>query len=248
MTTPLRRQPRGAARRDAIVEAAAALVIESGPATLTHRTIAQRADVPLAATTYYFASLDDLVGAAGTRLAERWAVHADAVLAAVAAEAAAGATARVFAEEPAELAAGTGPRAAQDVDVRALVVEDLRSAGPRPEVADGLFSVERRCAVLVDAVLPAGGALAVRGHYEHLVGAGRHETLAAAYAAGRAGLDEAVTQIVDLLGIPVGPEIVVAVVDGAAVSALSEGGDVRVHAELLLRRMLLALRPVAAGA
>lgn len=202
MTTPLRRQPRGAARRDAIVEAAAALVIESGPATLTHRTIAQRADVPLAATTYYFASLDDLVGAAGTRLAERWAVHADAVLAEVAAEVA----------------------------------------------ATGMPSVERRCAALVDAVLPAGGSLAVRGHYEHLVSAGRDETLAAAYAAGRAGLDEAVTQVVDLLSIPVGPEIVVAVVDGAAVSALSEGGDVRVHAELLLRRMLLALRPVAAGA
>ena len=206
MTTPLRRQPRGAARRDAIVEAAAALVVEAGPSTLTHRTIAQRAEVPLAATTYYFASLDDLVGAAGTRLAERWATHADAVLAAVTVEV---------------------------------------SAAVDPVT---VLSVERRCAVLVDAVLPAGGPLAVRGHYEHLVSAGRDETLAAAYAAGRAGLDEAVTQIVDLLHIPVGPEIVVAVVDGAAVSALSEGGDVRVHAELLLRRTLLALLPGPVGA
>lgn len=228
VTTPLRRQPRGAARRDAIVEAAAALVVEAGPSTLTHRTIAQRADVPLAATTYYFASLDDLVGAAGTRLAERWAVHADAVLAAVTAEVTAGVSAEV----------ATGASS----DVTAVVTV----AAGRSGVAE-VLSVERRCAVLVDAVLPAGGPLAVRGHYEHLVSAGRDDTLAAAYAAGRAGLDEAVTQIVGLLDIPVGPEIVVAVVDGAAVSALSEGGDVRVHAELLLRRTLLALQP-AAGA
>ena len=226
VTTPLRRQPRGAARRDAIVEAAAALVVEAGPSTLTHRTIAQRADVPLAATTYYFASLDDLVGAAGTRLAERWAVHADAVLAAV--------TAEVTADLTAEVTAGA----------TAGVAEVLG----RPGSVAAVLSLERRCAVLVDAVLPAGGPLAVRGHYEHLVSAGRDDTLAAAYAAGRAGLDEAVTQIVDLLDIPVGPEIVVAVVDGAAVSALSEGGDVRVHAELLLRRTLLALQPAAAGA
>lgn len=230
VTTPLRRQPRGAARRDAIVEAAAALVVEAGPSTLTHRTIAQRADVPLAATTYYFASLDDLVGAAGTRLAERWAVHADAVLAAVTAEVTADLTAEVRAEVTAGATAG--------------VAEVLG----RPGSVAAVLSLERRCAVLVDAVLPAGGPLAVRGHYEHLVSAGRDDTLAGAYAAGRAGLDEAVTQIVDLLDIPVGPEIVVAVVDGAAVSALSEGGDVRVHAELLLRRTLLALQPAAAGA
>lgn len=234
VTTPLRRQPRGAARRDAIVEAAAALVVEAGPSTLTHRTIAQRADVPLAATTYYFASLDDLVGAAGTRLAERWAVHADAVLAAVTAEVTADLTAEVRAELTAELTAGA----------TAGVPEVLG----RPGSVAAVLPLERRCAVLVDAVLPAGGPLAVRGHYEHLVSAGRDDTLAGAYAAGRAGLDEAVTQIVDLLDIPVGPEIVVAVVDGAAVSALSEGGDVRVHAELLLRRTLLALQPAAAGA
>lgn len=201
MTTPTRRQPRGAARRDAIVTAAAALVLDVGPAALTHRTIAQRADVPLAATTYYFASLDDLVGAAGTLLAESWATHADRV-------------------------------------VETLVAEVAPAGDPPPAL-----TVERRCAVLVDAVLPAGDDRAVRGHYEHLVSAGRDEVLAAAYATGRAGLDDAVTRLVDLLGVPAGPEVVVAVVDGAAVSALSEGRDVRVHAELLLRRLLLALEP-----
>ncbi|ACZ20687.1 uncharacterized conserved protein [Sanguibacter keddieii DSM 10542] len=217
MTTPTRRQPRGAARRDAIVTAAAALVLDVGPAALTHRTIAQRADVPLAATTYYFASLDDLVGAAGTLLAERWATHADGVVESLAAEV---------------LPAG-GPGGAVSDDP---AVEG-RAGGP------SALTAERRCAVLVDAVLPAGDDRAVRGHYEHLVSAGRDEVLAAAYAAGRAGLDDAVTRLVDLLGVPAGPEVVVAVVDGAAVSALSEGRDVRVHAELLLRRLLLALEP-----
>jgi len=215
VTTPTRRQPRGAARRDAIVTAAAALVLDVGPAALTHRTIAQRADVPLAATTYYFASLDDLVGAAGTLLAESWATHADRVVETLVAEVApAGST---ESDEPAG---------------------DHRAGDPPPSM-----TVERRCAVLVDAVLPAGDDRAVRGHYEHLVSAGRDEVLAAAYATGRAGLDDAVTRLVDLLGVSAGPEVVVAVVDGAAVSALSEGRDVRVHAELLLRRLLLALEP-----
>lgn len=224
MTTPLSRQPRGAARRDAIVDAAAALVVERGPGSLTHRAIAQRAEVPLAATTYYFASLDDLVGAAGTRLAQRWSTHAEGVVVAV--------TSEIDSEQSMVLGGGeTAPSS---------------RTGARVPPAR-LLTVERRCAVLVDAVLPAGDARAVRGHYEHLVSAGRDATLASAYASGRAGLDEAVTQIVDLLAIPLGPEIVVAVVDGAAVSALSEGRDVRVHAELLLRRTLLALDDTASA-
>lgn len=241
MTTPLRRQPRGAARRDAIVDAAAALVLELGPVALTHRTIAQRADVPLAATTYYFASLDDLVGAAGTRLAERWATHADGVVVAVTAELNGASGTAELGEVSGTAELGTTDRTAGGAHA---VPSGEGTTRARPA---GRLSVERRCAVLVDAVLPAGGDRAVRGHYEHLVSAGRDEALAAAYASGRAGLDEAVTEIVDLLAVPVGPEIVVAVVDGAAVSALSEGRDVRVHAELLLRRMLIALDDATAA-
>ena len=58
-----RRQARGVARRDAIVRAAADLILQEGPASVTHRAVASRADVPLAATTYYFTGLDDLIGA-----------------------------------------------------------------------------------------------------------------------------------------------------------------------------------------
>lgn len=56
------------ARRRAIVDAAAAVLVERG--VLTHRVVAQRADVPLGATTYYFDSLHDLRTAAITQLAQ----------------------------------------------------------------------------------------------------------------------------------------------------------------------------------
>jgi DNA-binding transcriptional regulator YbjK len=51
------------ARRRAIVEAAAELIVEVGVDAVTHRMIAARADVPLGATTQYFKTLDDLRGA-----------------------------------------------------------------------------------------------------------------------------------------------------------------------------------------
>ncbi|MFD3686681.1 TetR/AcrR family transcriptional regulator [Nocardiopsis sp. NPDC058631] len=63
-----RRDPQG--RRQNIIEAAAALIAESGAASLTHRGVAARARVPLGATTYYFATLDDLSTAALHHLAE----------------------------------------------------------------------------------------------------------------------------------------------------------------------------------
>ncbi|MFJ4223921.1 TetR/AcrR family transcriptional regulator [Microbacterium sp. NPDC089695] len=60
--TRRRRDPE--ARRLAIVTAAAELIIEVGVDALTHRKVAARADVPLGATTQYFATLDDLRDAA----------------------------------------------------------------------------------------------------------------------------------------------------------------------------------------
>ena len=52
---------RGAARRRAIVEAALTLLGRGGSGAVTHRSVAAEADVPLAATTYYFATKDELV-------------------------------------------------------------------------------------------------------------------------------------------------------------------------------------------
>ncbi|OEV04872.1 TetR family transcriptional regulator [Streptomyces nanshensis] len=53
-----RRDPQ--ARRRAIIQAAADLLIEEGGGNITHRRVAERAEVPLGATTYYFKTLDEL--------------------------------------------------------------------------------------------------------------------------------------------------------------------------------------------
>jgi DNA-binding transcriptional regulator YbjK len=170
-----RRQSRGAERRDAIVRAAAELILEDGPSAVTHRTVAARADVPLAATTYYFSGLDELVETAGRLLVERWTAHTREV----------------------------------------VEREDV------PTTAGG--KAER----IVDAIGPSGDDAAVRGFYEHLVAAGRSAALGRAYARTRNGLDDAVAELLAKLGLDVSPQLLVAVVDGAALTALSEGSSVR---------------------
>ncbi|MFC4943273.1 TetR/AcrR family transcriptional regulator [Pseudonocardia sp. GCM10023141] len=55
---------KGERRRQELVAAAAALLREGGFDAVRHRAVAERAGLPLASTTYYFASLDDLVTAA----------------------------------------------------------------------------------------------------------------------------------------------------------------------------------------
>jgi DNA-binding transcriptional regulator YbjK len=53
--------PRGEARREAIVRAALALIGERGLDAVTHRALADRAGVPLSATTYWFASKEAIL-------------------------------------------------------------------------------------------------------------------------------------------------------------------------------------------
>lgn len=53
--------PKGERRRYALVSAAAELLCEGGFEAVRHRAVASRAGLPLASTTYYFSSLDDLV-------------------------------------------------------------------------------------------------------------------------------------------------------------------------------------------
>ncbi|MBW4715670.1 TetR/AcrR family transcriptional regulator [Saccharothrix obliqua] len=56
--------PKGERRRQALVEAAADLLVDGGFDAVRHRAVAERAGLPLASTTYYFDSLDDLITAA----------------------------------------------------------------------------------------------------------------------------------------------------------------------------------------
>jgi len=53
--------PKGVRRKYALVSAAAELLCEGGFDAVRHRAVARRAGLPLAATTYYFSSLDDLI-------------------------------------------------------------------------------------------------------------------------------------------------------------------------------------------
>jgi DNA-binding transcriptional regulator YbjK len=56
--------PKGERRRYALVSAASELLAEGGFEAVRHRAVAQRAGLPLASTTYYFSSLDDLIARA----------------------------------------------------------------------------------------------------------------------------------------------------------------------------------------
>ena len=58
---------KGERRRQELVTAAAELLRSGGFEAIRHRAVAERAGLPLAATTYYFDSLDDLVTAAVER-------------------------------------------------------------------------------------------------------------------------------------------------------------------------------------
>jgi DNA-binding transcriptional regulator YbjK len=82
-TTAPRRQQRGRERRDAIVDATVAILEAEGLEGITHRRVADTAGVPLAATTYYFTSKDDLMQAAMGRLINREAAVFGQIAAAV---------------------------------------------------------------------------------------------------------------------------------------------------------------------
>lgn len=63
------KKSKGSKRREAILEGAIRVIARAGTRGATHRAVAAEADVPLAATTYYFASRDDLLAEAFKHLA-----------------------------------------------------------------------------------------------------------------------------------------------------------------------------------
>lgn len=58
-------------RRQAILEAALAIIVKDGIRSVRHRAVAREADVPLSATTYYFKDISDLIADTFTLFAER---------------------------------------------------------------------------------------------------------------------------------------------------------------------------------
>ncbi len=98
MRTPTRTtapRPRGAARREALLEATLAIVAEVGADAVTHRRVAEAAGLPLASTTYWFESKDHLLTAAIELAADRDITRLEALVAG-----------RSDGEEPVALAVG----------------------------------------------------------------------------------------------------------------------------------------------
>lgn len=71
---PETHRSRGLARRAALLDAAVEIVGERGIAAATHRAIAARAGVPPSTTSYFFASIDELLAAA---MRERLTEHVE---------------------------------------------------------------------------------------------------------------------------------------------------------------------------
>ncbi|VEG26053.1 TetR/AcrR family transcriptional regulator [Actinomyces howellii] len=186
---------RGLGRRQEIIEAAAAIIRESGPGAVSHRAVARRAGCSLSATTYYFDGLDDLLYQAGQVNIAMWASRAEAV-------------------------------------------------ADRVESLDDLPDLHGRIELLLQATLPAEGPY--RGHYVQLISAGAAVAVGQAYRNGRQRLNAAVARVLRHLGSTLRPEVVIAIVDGAAVSALSEGRDVRATAADLLGTVVLSTGQVPA--
>ena len=68
---PSSARPRGAARRDALLDAVLRVVADEGVDAVTHRRVAEVAGLPLASTTYWFESKEHLLTAALQSAAER---------------------------------------------------------------------------------------------------------------------------------------------------------------------------------
>lgn len=143
--------PKGELRRAAIVRAAADLVAAGGPDAVSHRTAAAAAGVPLAATTYYFRDLADLLAAALETLGTR---ELDEVAALVGALPRRRRSAAATAGLVADVVVGPGRRS--DADLLAYY-ERFLTTGRHPAVRPVLAATRRRLDALVQEVLDRSG-------------------------------------------------------------------------------------------
>ena len=73
------RRARGERRRAEIIDATLRVVERDGAAGVTHRSVAREADVPTSLSAYYFATLDDLLVAALTAVADEYTRQLSAI-------------------------------------------------------------------------------------------------------------------------------------------------------------------------
>jgi DNA-binding transcriptional regulator YbjK len=80
MARPETLTAKGQRRRESLLHAAAALIAERGYGAITHRAVAERAGVPLASTSYFFDSIDELVREAALSFQQRRMLEFEAAL------------------------------------------------------------------------------------------------------------------------------------------------------------------------
>jgi DNA-binding transcriptional regulator YbjK len=117
---------------------------------------------------------------------------------------------------------------------RAEAAAEAAEANPVPRTQQGVIEQ------ILSATLPTDEELL--GHYLQLVAAGESPPVRRAYRTGRDRLNAAVNRVLRRLDVPWSAEMVIAVVDGACVSALSEGRDVRQTAQDRLEELLGSMR------
>lgn len=74
------RRARGAKRRAEIIDATLAVVTRDGAAGVSHRTVAEQAGMTTSLSTYYFATLDDLLVAALSSVADSYSARIEALI------------------------------------------------------------------------------------------------------------------------------------------------------------------------
>ncbi|MFI6813407.1 TetR/AcrR family transcriptional regulator [Nonomuraea sp. NPDC050328] len=75
------RKARGHRRRAEIIDATLAIVMRDGAAGVTHRTVAKQAGITTSLSTYYFATLDDLLVAALSSVADAYTARIHQIVA-----------------------------------------------------------------------------------------------------------------------------------------------------------------------
>ncbi len=145
---------KGERRRAALVAAAAELLGTGGFDAVRHRAVAEKAGLPLASTTYYFASLDDLVVAAMARRGRDELAEVRAELDALPADAGVEAIVELVLDQL------LGPGSRRSLEAVLLRYERFVGAGRRPYLGPLMREMRGEFdALLVDVLARAGVTL-----------------------------------------------------------------------------------------
>ena len=154
--------PKGERRRQALVEAAISLLVEGGFDAVRHRAVADRAGLPLASTTYYFDSLDELITVALDHHGRAELAYGKERLAELDPEECGG---DAFTELVLDLLLGP----AGDVEAVVLRYERLVATGRRPFLRPLMRELSEELRTLMLAIFAKAGKNVSAEHVEELI-------------------------------------------------------------------------------